>query len=87
MLQKTIKIRMLFAAYPIVKIILIILNNGKGNQAYCSSAYIFRSFNWPVKIAYALSCLQVATAEQIASFIAEIEGNAAQKRITEVNQL
>ena len=43
-------------------------------------------FDWPTKIAYALSVLKEGTAGEIASLIAELEGDAAQERVAEVNR-
>ncbi len=41
-------------------------------------------FDWPAKIAFALSVIEEGTAEEIASTIVELEGDAAQGRVAEV---
>jgi len=42
-------------------------------------------FDWPVKILYALAILKEGTAAEVADFIVEQEGDAAQERVAEVN--
>lgn len=43
-------------------------------------------FDWPAKILYALSMLEEATASEVAAMITELEGDAAQERVAEVNR-
>lgn len=44
-------------------------------------------FDWTAKILYALSMLKQVTADEIADFIVELEGDAAQERVAEVHQI